>query len=210
MITKEDVYKRLDEMHRGEKSRKFLTHLIKAYFPVGKAEKVFDKPKGRFKCAISDIHLLSVQEVFEVSRSNDYFENMMEHIKSGFNTDGKQIEHPLVKAFGDKRMGITSNDTDTFIAMPVYQIFYEWLVDKVLKGDKHINWAIKQANTDMFNKKVVSTPPKNKEAFNKPRTIDMPIIKKVPKLSTSKTTLGDFGGLQELKQKLELIEKNKI
>jgi hypothetical protein len=201
MIDKESVYKRLDEMHRGEKSKKFLTHLIKSYFPVSKAEKVWDRPNGRFKCAITDIQLLSVQDVLQITTSNEYFEKTMEHIKSGFSLDGKQIEHPAIKAFGDKKMGITSNDTDTFIAMPVYQIFYEWIVDKVLRGDKQVNWAIKQANTDMFNKKVTATSSNDKEVV---KTAEEP---KVIKPSVAKTTLGDLGGLQELKAKLEAAEK---
>jgi hypothetical protein len=202
-MTREEINARLEEMYRGEKSKKFLDHLIRAYFPVNKVEKVWDKPKGRFKCAITNLSLVSVQEAFEVQSSKEYFNDMMNHIKSGFSGNTEEIEHPNIKAFGDRKMGLTSKDTDTFLAFPVYQVFYDWLVNKLFKGDKHIYWILKQIQADMFFDKVRKVSDNKKQTEND--------IKKVKKVFQKRkvTTFGDLEALQRIKAELEKEEKRK-
>ena len=201
-MSDEKIHERLNEMHRGEKSKKFLNHLIRAYFPVGKIEKVWDKPKGKFKCAISGAPLLSVAEAYEVMSGKEYFEKTMAHIKSGFSESSEKLEHPAVDAFKGKVMGVTTEDTDTFLSIPVYHILYEWLVAKLLSGDKHISWLMRQIQGDMFFNQVGKMSGgeqteqdinRVKKAFNKPK----------------KATFGDLEALQRLKSQLEEKEKKK-
>ena len=195
MIEKE-INDRLDEMYRGEKSKKFLTHLIRAYFPVGKIEKVWDKPKGRFRCAITNEPLISIEEAYQVVSGKDYFDKTMAHIKSGFSDDSEKVEHPAIIAFGKRKMGVTTEDTDTFLSMPVYSVFYSWLVTKLLNGDKHINWLLRQMQDDMFFDKVKSlSPEKGKKDYKK----------QIEKPKTA--TFGDLDALQKLKVQMEAAEK---
>lgn len=192
-MTENEINKRLDEMYRGEKSKKFLTHLIKSYFPTDKAEKVFNKPEGKFRCAITNSPLISVNEAYEIATTKEYFDSMLAHIKSGFSDKKGKLEHPSVEAFGNRKMGLTSKDTDTFLSMPVYPIFYNWLVKKLLSGDKYINDIVGSMKSNMFPKKEVVKS--NKE--NEPKKEE----KKKEEIKVP--TFGDFDVLKELKKKME-------
>jgi len=52
-MNREDIFKKLDEIYENKKARNFLNHLVRAYFPNDKVEKVFVKPKGKFNCVIN-------------------------------------------------------------------------------------------------------------------------------------------------------------
>jgi len=93
-------------------------------------------------------------------------------------------------------MGVTTEDTDTFLSMPVYSVFYSWLVTKLLNGDKHINWLLRQMQDDMFFDKVKSlSPEKGKKDYKK----------QIEKPKTA--TFGDLDALQRLKAQMEASEK---
>lgn len=195
-MTENEINKRLDEMYRAEKSKKFLTHLIKSYFPTNKVEKVFDKPVGKFRCAITNTPLISVNEAYEIATTKEYFDSMMSHIKSGFSENQKEIEHPSVEAFGNRKIGVTSKDTDTFISIPIYPIFYNWLAKKVLSGDKNINGIINSMKSNMFPNKEKSENKKGNDTAKKEDAIK-------PKEKIKKPTFGDLDVLKELKVKME-------
>ena len=73
----------------------------------------------------------------------------MEKLKIQFDSD-------MFDFFGDKKMGLVGEKTDTFMSVITYQYFYEWAMVKVLNGDKHMNWVVKSMMGNGFsNKKEV-------------------------------------------------------
>lgn len=193
-MTSEQISKKLDELYADKKARNFFNHLVRAYFPIDKVDKVIKKPKGSFKCVLSNENLISVDEILIGIHSDDFKADFMNHIKSMF--DAASTEHPMAKLFGDRKLGVSSEDTNTNMAYSSYQGFYDWVVTKMLMGDKHINWLLKDIRRGQFMDRAETI--KNPELQKKISGV------KKSKPTVSTYTLGDSSGiLQALKDKME-------
>jgi len=140
-MTQEEIHSSLDKMLENPKSKTFINHLVRAYMPISKVEKVMDKPKGDFKCVITKDSLFSVQDIFEGIQTEEFKDNFMKSLKTMFDENADKTS-PVTKLIGDKKMGVTGKDTTTFMSYPAFQEFYNWVITKSLKGDKHINWLL--------------------------------------------------------------------
>ena len=141
-MTQQEIHTHLDEMLENPKTRNFLNHLIRAYFPITNVDKVWDRPKGKFKCVISGDDLFSIQDILDGIKTDEFKNDFMENIKSVF-SDGIQPNNPIVKLIGERKMGVTGVNTTTFMSVITMQEFYNWVITKSLKNDKHINWLLK-------------------------------------------------------------------
>jgi len=194
-MTSEQITKKLDDLYADKKARNFLNHLVRAFFPVNKVEKVFSTPRGPFKCVLTNETLISTSELIAGIHTKEYEEDYHNHMKTMFDAT-TSAEHPMTKLIGDKKMGVSTKDTNTHMAFSTFQVFYDWVVTRMLTGDKHINWLLKDITRDSF--------------MGRAESIKNPFIqKKVKKAKQEKHTqatytLGDAGGaLQALKDKME-------
>ena len=55
---------------------------------------------------------------------------------------------------GDKKLGVTGKDTTTYMGYLTFQAFYDWVITKSLKGDKHINWLLGSIRRESFVKRA--------------------------------------------------------
>jgi hypothetical protein len=193
-MSKTTIHEKLDNMLSDKKTRNFLNHLVRAYIPVNKVEKVFDTPKGIFKCVLTNEELFSMQEVLEGIHTEEFKENFMTHLRSMFEEGNS--EHPLVKLIGDKKMGITGKDTTTYMSPQSFQEFYDWVITKAMIGDKHINWLLGDVRRETFMKRA--------ESINDSGVQQKLIKNKTVKEKRATYTIGDASNaLLELKKKLE-------
>jgi hypothetical protein len=192
-MTSEQIRKKLDELSENKKARTFFNHLVRAYFPVNKVEKVFSKPRGPFRCVITNEPLISTAEIVAGIHSNQFKADFHEHMKTMFDSS-TDAQHPMTKLIGDKKIGVTSKDTTTNMSFSTFQIFYDWVVTRMLMGDKHISWLLKEItkNDFMDRAETINDPELQKKIKG--------IRKTQPKQATF--TLGDFSALQALKDKM--------
>ena len=148
-MTQEQIHASLDKMLAEPKSRNFLNHLVRAYMPITNVEKVWDKPKSEIKCAISRDTLISVQEILEGIHTEEFKNDTMSYLKNLFDENADKTT-PMAKLVGEKKLGVTGKDTTTFMSYPVFQEFYNWVITKSLKGDKHINWLLGSIRRSSF------------------------------------------------------------
>ena len=148
-MTTEQIHASLDEMLTNPKSKNFLNHLVRAYMPVSNVDKVWDQPKGDFKCVLTRTPLISVGEVMQGMQTEEYKADFMKGLK-GLLDENTKYENPVVKLLGDKTLGLTGKDTTTFMSFSAYQGFMDWVITKALKGDKHINWLLGSIRRDSF------------------------------------------------------------
>lgn len=196
-MTNEQIHQTLDKMLSEPKSRNFLNHLIRSYLPIPNVEKVWDKPKNEIKCAITGEILISVQEVLEGINTEEFQNDTMNYLKNLFDENTDRTT-PIAKLIGDKKLGVTGKETTTFMSFPVFQEFYNWVITKSLKGDKHINWLLGSIRRTSFMDRA--------EKIN-----DSSVQEKVNKFKTHQTktngatfTLADSSdALSQLKNKLE-------
>lgn len=183
----------LDELYADKKTRNFLNHLVRAYMPTTKVEKVLETPKtGNLRCALSGDDLISVSEIIEGIHSEEFKNSFMESLKTMFNEDVK-TELPIAKVLDGKKLGLTGKDTTTYMSYEAFQEFYNWVIGKLLSGDKHISWLLGDINRKEFIGKANGNTSKTKPVFKK----------KEPEFRTATFSLGDMSSLQELKKKLD-------
>lgn len=152
------------------------------------------KPRGPFRCVLTNEPLISVSEILTGMHTEEFKNDFNEHLKTMFDS-ASSVEHPMTKLIGDKKLAVTTKDTTTTMAFSTFQVFYDWVVTRMLLGDKHINWLFKDIGRNVF--------------LERAETIDNPELqKKVKAMKKAETksatyTLGDLGALQELKKKME-------
>jgi len=192
-MEKEQIYSTLDKMLENPKSKTFLNHLVKSYMPITNVEKVWDKPKSDFKCVISRDSLFSIQDILEGMQTEEYKKDFMTFLKSMFDEKADRTT-PMAKLVGEKKLGVTGKDTTTFMSLDAFQGFYEWVIDKAFKGDKHINWLLGGIRHSAFIERAS-------------RMGDVDIQNKAAKKENAKTatfSLGDASdALSKLKAELE-------
>jgi len=183
----EQIHGYLDKMLADHKSKKFLNHLVRAYMPVTNVEKVWDTPTGDFKCVLTREPLFSLQDILKGIQTEEYKVVLMNNLKTMFDENAK-TSNSIIEIIGDKKMGLSGKDTTTFMTVEAFQSFYDWVITKVLKNDKHINWLVKDINRNFYA-----------TSGNSP-------VVQVKKSKTIKATytLGDASeSLLKLKEKLE-------
>jgi hypothetical protein len=192
-MTSEQIHASLDKMLANPKTKNFINHLVRSYIPVSNIEKVLETPKGDFKCVITKEVLVSVQSIFEGMDTEEFKKDFTEHLKSMFSEE--KLETPMSKLLGDKKLGFTGKDTTTYMSYTATQEFYNWVITKSLKGDKHINWLLGSVNRNTFIKRASNIEDQDvqKKVTN---------LKKVSGVSTY--SLGDATDvLSKLKAKLD-------
>tara|TARA_R110002050_G_scaffold34397_12_gene86902 strand:+ start:7725 stop:8309 length:585 start_codon:yes stop_codon:yes gene_type:complete len=193
-MIKENIFKKLDELLSNEKSKGFLNHLIRSYFPEKKMDKVFMKPKGKFKCAITNESLISVGDILDGIQSEEFKENFFKHLHTMFD-ENSNVESPMAKLVGDRSLAVQGSKTDTFLSINTYRALHEWIITKVLLGDKHVSWLLKNINKKEFYKRGENI--QNVEVQN--------VINKHLKKSDASATyaLGDLPQLKALREKFD-------
>lgn len=200
-MEKSRIQKKLDELYENPKSKNFLNHLIRAYLPIGKAVKVWDKPEKKFRCVLTNAPLISIAEALDGMQSEEFKNNFNDHLKAWVNGD-QSVQSPMVKMLNGRVLGFTGDDTTTYISQEAYQEFYNWVVNKMLAQDKHINWLIK----DIIGKDQFIERAETVAVDDEQKKVLKNIKQRIEKQRGATTTIGDLGVLQELKAKFEQNE----
>lgn len=194
-MNQEQIFASLDKMLANPKSRNFLNHLVRAYLPTSNVQKVWEAPAKDFNCVITREPLFSTQDILKGIQSEEFQTAFMENLKSMFD-ESIELKSPIAAVVGDKKMAVTGKDTTTYMSVPAYQIFCDWVITKSLKGDKHINWLISGINRNTFLKRAENI--QDEEVQKKIKSVN-----KVKDRSAT-YTLGDASeALLKLKQQME-------
>lgn len=192
---------KVQELYDNPKSKGFVNHLIKAYLPVNKIEKLWEWKDGqKHTCNVCGQKLVSIGELFDAIRKPEFMENFMENLKAQVN--GKELkreDNPYLKVVGtDKVQGFTGQKTDTCMCHQCCQDLLNLVTNGMLCGDKNLNYQVKQMQRDQVFSHFDESPAIDDEAKEKVKEIK----KRVDKDRVI-TTLGDLEVLQELKKKME-------
>lgn len=165
-MTKAEIHSSLNKMLENPKSKNFISHLVRAYFPIKNIEKVFERPKGVFKCVITGANLVSINEVLAGVQTEEFKSSLLDSLKVVFdeNNQIKIANNPYLKIVGDKKLALTGKDTTTFLSYEGLSEFHDWVITKALTGDKHINWLLGNI--------------RHKSLINIAENIENPLVKK--------------------------------
>lgn len=199
-MTNEKIVDSLNAMLQNPKAKPFLNHLVKSYVPLKKVLKVMDTPTEKFKCVISTEPLCSVSDIMntlETEENKDSFFKNLKNVLSDKDTDRNVISNLL----GGKKLGVTGTDTTTYMSLPTFFVFYDWVITKSLTGDKHINWLLGGIRHKAFLERA------EKIANGEVQTKVGKIKKAESGTKSASYTLADVNnGLAALKAKMEATE----
>lgn len=65
-MAEQEIYQKISDLYNSDKSKNFITHLLRAFFPVHKSDYLWDEPKQEIKCCITGVPLTSKQGAFNV------------------------------------------------------------------------------------------------------------------------------------------------
>ena len=188
-------------MYENEKAKGFVNHLIRAYLPVSKVEKVWDwKPGQKHVCNVCAQKLVSIGELLGAAQKPEFMDNFMDNLKKQVSGEElKREDNPYIKAVGkDKVQGMTGKKTDTCMCMRCVQDLLDLTQTGILMGDKNINYQVKQMQRDQVFGTFQDSPHLDDQDKQKAKEIK----KKVDK-DRVVTTFGDLEALQALKKKME-------
>lgn len=194
-MTKQDIFTSLDKMLENPKAKNFINHLVRSYMPITNVSKVMEKPTGDFKCVLTKDALFSVDDILTGLETEEYKANLMTYLKNMFDEKSDKTT-PIARMVGEKKLGVTGVNTNTFMSYPAFESFYDWVITKSLKGDKHINWLLGSIKRKTFIDRAESID-------------DGDVQSKVAKYRKEENkgratySLGDFEVLQKLKEQLK-------
>jgi hypothetical protein len=198
------IFDKLETLYKkDEKSKNFVLHLVRAYLPLDKVDKVWEKPAdlSKFKCALTNDKLISVAEIFEGMQTDEFKENFIKDLKIQVKSDGELAEPAILKITKGRILGWTGKDTNTFLCQDAVGQLFNWVSTKVLQGDGKINWTIRSMQGKEFLKKF------DNDKSSETRKQVSRVKQVINKPATAK--LGDMDVLQSLKDKLAAQEKKK-
>lgn len=195
----------IQKLYAEKKSKGFVNHLIGAYLPINKVEKVWTfKGSQRHKCNVCGTKIFDIETAFQNMRKNDekiqaeFGESLRKQING---EETKLEEHPMYKYVTQGAVqAFTGNKTDTCLCMSCVRDLLDMVQTGILTGDKNITWLVNKMKRDeTFDvfKNSERLQPEEKKVVGE-------IQKRVEKSQEKKiTTFGDLQVLQDLKAKME-------
>lgn len=207
----DEIIQKIEEIYQSKNKegkptgKNFITHLLRAYFPQGKAQRVLDVPATPMKCAITGQKLFAMGELWNAMHDDkDFFKKMTKSLLINLDPEAEKVESPFAEVANGRVVAIVGEKTDKYLCQEAYEGLFNWYANKILHGDPHINWLIK----DMRQKSTLQTIRERLPEAEDQKKIDRAeqILKHPKRASMS---LGDMTALQELQAKLKLQEDGK-
>jgi len=201
-MTNQEIYQKIEKLYNDEKSKNFVVHLLRNFFPVNKTQAVFfrlekDGKLLEMKCCITGKSLHAKDHGLELlaKSGNDIVQNRIDTLISSIN----QIEPPQLLE-SEKKLGeimgtiaLSSTTSDKLICREAFQELYNFWATEMLKGNKHLNWI---AKSERANNILNHSESKKKVTQSDKKTVNR-------SSNNASMSLGDFDALKELKKKLD-------
>lgn len=203
-MTTDQVYQKIQEIYNSEKGKNFIAHLLRSFFPVDRAKIViFKSEEAKYqsmKCCITGEEIFAKEELLQLAFSSgttilkDIRQNFKESLGEEFTPDPEVTA--MRKKLDDTKMHIAveSEKSDKLMSNIAFQSLHQFLINELLRDNRHIDWVIKQERGKQF----VEFGKKNGHIQN---PAEERVVTKVA--IGAKMSLGDIDVLKQLKEKME-------
>jgi hypothetical protein len=177
--TEEQILEKIESIYKSENGKKFISHLIRSFFPINKAVYLWDDPKdkSKLKCCITEHPLMSKATALKLSMDNAE-KSIKLFTAAVLATDEKEKkitseaeQKNLDEVYQGKMLAVSSEESDKYFAPPVFEVLKNWLTHKILTDDKHIFWLMKSHRKNEALKyaesKNIPITQDDKRVFNK-------------------------------------------
>lgn len=197
------VFEKIEETYKTEKGKKFITHLIRSFFPVGKGTYLMSSEltKKRLRCCITGTRLVGkldlVGAMYKVT-PEEFGEYIRSTLDLGEDKEKNTVplDHPAKKHLPNGAvLGIECKDSDKLICQSVYEQLYNFYATRLLQDDGHMRWL---ANSMMAKEGIKNL---KKGGVNIKKKEERVLMKKINK--SASISLGDLDVLRQLKDKID-------
>jgi len=201
----------IQKLYLDPKAKGFVNHLISAYLPISKIEKVWNFSKDQKpRCNVCSQKLFDIQTAFENMQKNDANIRTEFHQTLLKQVNGEEVkleDHPMYKYVTQGAVqALTGKETNTCLCNQCIKDLLDMVQTGLLMDDKNIVWIInKMRRTEVFDTFRASeklNPEEKKEVDRIEKAVEKSPVKKI-------TTFGDIEVLQQLKAKMEAEENGK-
>jgi len=134
-----------ENLWKGDKSHKFLAHLVYAFTPGGTCNFAWtDEELKSNVCCICKQKLISKDALFRLSPQ--LVKISMEQIRKELNgtLTAEQKFKELSEVTGGAILGIVSEKSDAAFCNPCFDVFFNWIEAKIINGDREINIIVRK------------------------------------------------------------------
>jgi len=192
----EDSQKPFYDMWKGEKSKKFLTHLIFSFTPFSMGQYAWTNEELKSKnCCICKHKLMSKETLW--SKRDKLVEAGIDHIKRLLhdNSSEKYVK-ALNKIIDGGTMGIVSPYSDTAFCTTCFSSFGDWVSNELVKGNREINGIIRKRMREIAAENEAKKEPINATVPNNRQDLGNPVSGEVPGSETE----GEGRGASKLQE----------
>jgi len=144
-----NTIKKLDEIYANEKAKGFLTHLLKAYFPVSKVKLVLTKPRNvEFRCCLTKKPLAAVDDILSSLSSIEQYNDANALLDLRFNE--ADLNSTIGQLLKEKGVCVQGNNTETYMSLETYQGLYTWVSRELFKGNMFVNKLLGKVGQSMY------------------------------------------------------------
>jgi len=143
-MEKEKIIEKLESMWKDPKKKGFVKHLIYSYIPINqKANKFVDLSEGT-RCSISGEKIINAFKMAKLLIENtDIFEIAKSHL-AGIESESRKNAINIHKEY---KIAVGGQKTNTFIAEESLYALNAFVTNKLLHGDKDINFIINKVRS---------------------------------------------------------------
>lgn len=200
-MTDQEIYKKIESIYNSEKGKGFITHLLRSFFPVGKAEFAWSREEGKvYKCCITGEKLGTKDDTWKVLQSEEGKEAWMNDFKamSTALAEGKteytHSEEFLALRDNIKPLAVVAEKSTKCLSKEAYQQLSNFYVNELFRDNKHVNWV---ANNERAKETVKFA---KKDGLVKNKREERAVHRK---MENSGMKLGDLEALQEIRKRME-------
>jgi len=129
---------KIRKLYEDPKSHKFVLHLIHAYMPVYKAQKIFES--GKYKCCILNEEVMTVNDQLEIVQNLD----MRTFIQGMINEDArKKTQEEIIAKKNNREVGLIGEHTDKCLSLPAFEALQTFMSNEILNGNREINGLVR-------------------------------------------------------------------
>ena len=204
-MTEQEIYKKIQSIYNSEKGKGFITHLLRSFFPVGKANYAWSTEEGvEYKCCITGAKLGTKDDIFATLHSEEGreawtkdFMAMTKAMASG----AKEYTHTeefIALREKVKPLAVVAEKSNKCLSKEAYEQLQNFYVNELFRDNKHIIWI---SNNERAKETIKFA---KKDGLVKTKREERAVHRKV---EHSGMKLGDIKALQDIRNRIEKQEK---
>lgn len=162
-MTEEEIYKKIESVYKTEKGKNFISHLIRSFFPIDKANFMFgfeEDKKREMKCCITGETTYTKEDLLKLvigqnKEHSIFVERLMINAHEIIGGEKKEASPELLKFEEDslkmkQNLAVISEHSDKVLSQLAFRQLHNFVASELLRDNGHINWLLGQERAKAY------------------------------------------------------------